>query len=99
MSMINDALKRAKKAQQENPSPTPSLQFRPVEPAQEGRPRAPLLIVAATLMFIGIIAMGGILIWIVAQKREANFQESPFGGSHSRSDRCSYSTTSRHNFS
>jgi hypothetical protein len=37
MSLINEALKRAKQAQQEAPSPTAgTLQFRPVEPSRQG---------------------------------------------------------------
>jgi hypothetical protein len=74
MSLINDALKRAKKTQKENPTPTPPLQFRPVEPAQEGRPRAPLLIITAALAALALVAMGGLLIWVFAQQREANLQ-------------------------
>ncbi len=74
MSMINDALKRAKKAQQENPPPTPPLQFRPVEPGQEGRPRSPLILVAAVLGLTVIVAMGGLLIWVVVQQRDASLQ-------------------------
>ncbi|MFO1513532.1 MAG: hypothetical protein U1F83_11550 [Verrucomicrobiota bacterium] len=74
MSLINDALKRAKKAQQENPPPTPPLQFRPVEPGQEGRPRSPLILVAAVLGLTMIVGMGGLLIWVVAQQHDASLQ-------------------------
>jgi hypothetical protein len=74
MSMINDALKRAKKTQQENPPPTPPLEFKPVEPSQEGRSRPTLLMVAATLALIGLVALGALLVWAFAQQREANLQ-------------------------
>lgn len=74
MSLINDALKRAKQAQQENPPPTPPLQFRPVEPAQEGHPRPPLFIVGAVLGLIVIVGLGGLLLWAVTQKQEASLQ-------------------------
>lgn len=74
MSLINDALKRAKKAQKENPPPTPALQFRPVEPAQEGHPHSPLPIVAAILGLIVIVALGGLLIWFVTQSGDGGLQ-------------------------
>jgi hypothetical protein len=35
MSLINEALKRAKQAQQQKPPETPPMQFRPVEPGQQ----------------------------------------------------------------
>jgi len=74
MSLINDALKRAKKAQQENPPPTPPLQFRPVEPAQEGHPRSPLIIIGAVLGLTVVVALGGLLVWVAAQQRDAGLQ-------------------------
>jgi hypothetical protein len=73
MSLINDALKRAKQAQKENPPPTPELQFRPVEPGQE-HPRSPLVAVGAVLGLIAIISLGGLLLWVVAQQQEAGLQ-------------------------
>jgi len=74
MSLINDALKRAKQTQQENPPPTPPLQFRPVEPTQEGHPRSPLIIVGAVLGLTLAVALGGSLIWVVAQQRSTSLQ-------------------------
>jgi len=71
MSLINDALKRAKKAQQENPPPTPDLQFRPVEPTQ-GYPRSPFYLVGAVLGLFVIFGLGGLLVWVVAQQRGAS---------------------------
>jgi len=74
MSLVNDALKRAKQAQQDNPPPTPPLEFRPVEPAQEGRPGAPLLVVGAVLGLIVMVGLGGLLLWGVAQQRNNSLQ-------------------------
>ena len=58
MSLINDALREAKQAQQEAAPPPPSnLQLRPIEPAQHTRGNAGLmwptiLLVAALLMLV-----------------------------------------------
>ena len=68
MSMLNDALKQAKQTQQENPPPTPPLQFRPVEPGQPNHSRAPLLFVSLALALILVVALGGMLVWLVSQK-------------------------------
>ncbi len=68
MSLINDALKRAKQTQQANPPTTPSLEFRPVEPAQgEGR-RTSLLLVGLSLVIVAIVGMCAALVWYVSQK-------------------------------
>ncbi len=67
MSMINDALKQAKQTQQENPPPTPPLQFRPAEPGQPNHARAPLLFVSLALALILVVALGGMLVWLVSQ--------------------------------
>jgi hypothetical protein len=74
MSLINDALKRAKQAQQENPPPTPPLQFRPVQPTQEGRPRSPQIILGAGLGLIVVVALGGLLLWAISQPRQTGLQ-------------------------
>jgi hypothetical protein len=66
--MINDALKQAKQTQQENPPPTPPLQFRPVEPGQTSHARAPLLFVGLALVLILVVALGGVFVWLVSQK-------------------------------
>lgn len=68
MSLINDALQRAKQTQQQNPPPTPPLQFRPVEPAPPNHRRAPLLFVGLVLALILVVALGGLVVWFVAQK-------------------------------
>jgi len=69
MSLINDALKRAKQAQQQAP-PTPgsTLQFRPVEPSQRVKiryGRVALLLVAV----LGVPAL--LLIWLWPHKSAA----------------------------
>ncbi|MBP9903757.1 MAG: hypothetical protein IT579_05020 [Verrucomicrobia subdivision 3 bacterium] len=68
MSLINDALKRAKQTQLQRPPPTPPLQFRPVEPGQPNPVRTPLLFVGLALALILVIALGGLVVWFVAQK-------------------------------
>ena len=68
MSLINDALKRAKQTQQQNPPPTPPLQFRPVEPGQPNPARPPLLFVGLALALISVVALGGMFVWLVSQK-------------------------------
>jgi len=61
MSLVNDALKRAREAQQQAaPRPVPQMQFRPVEPAQEGQQK-PGLILPASLAVVALLAL--VLIW------------------------------------
>lgn len=74
MSLINDALKRAKQTQQQNPPPTPPLQFRPVEPGQPNHSRAPLLVVGLGLALILVVALGGLVVWFVAQKANSELR-------------------------
>jgi len=74
MSLVNDALKRAKQAQQENPPATPPLELRPVEPAQEGRPGSPLLIVGGVLGLTVAVLLGGLLVWVIANSQAARLQ-------------------------
>lgn len=74
MSLVNDALKRAKQAQQENPPKPPPLEFRPVEPAQEGRSGSPLLLVGAVLGLTVAVLLGGLLIWVAANSQSARLQ-------------------------
>ena len=74
MSLVNDALKRAKQAQQDNPPATPPLQFRPVEPANEGHPDSPLLIVGAVLGLTVVVLLGGLFVWAVVSRQRADIQ-------------------------
>jgi hypothetical protein len=74
MSLVNDALKRAKQAQQENPTPTPELAFRPVEPANERQPGSPLLFFGAFVGLVFVISACGLLIWAVTHQRGADLQ-------------------------
>ncbi len=71
MSLINDALKRAKQTQQENPPSTPPLEFRPVEPGQKENRRTALLVVGLALVVIALVGLAGALVWFVAQSKEA----------------------------
>ena len=69
MSLINDALKRAKEAQQQAPPPpSTQMQFRPVEPAQRARHGLGLLVPAA-LAVVALLAL--IFVWQWAQARTA----------------------------
>jgi hypothetical protein len=74
MSLVNDALKRAKQAQNENPPPTPPLHFQPVDPAQESAARSPLLLVGFVLALILVVTLGGVAVWFVTQKQNANLR-------------------------
>jgi hypothetical protein len=67
MSLINDALKRAKEAQHQlPPTETPSLQFRPVEPSQSARHSVGLLV---PFGLAGIALLLLVLVWERAQER------------------------------
>jgi len=68
MSLVNDALKRAKQTQQENPPPVPPLEFRPVEPANEGQSGSPLLVIGAVVGLMVVIGLGGLLVWAVSKQ-------------------------------
>ncbi len=67
MSLINDALKRAREAQQQaRPTLLPGPQLRPVEPAQQARHGLGLLLPVA----LGVVALFGLfLVW--RQRRDA----------------------------
>ncbi len=74
MSLINDALKRAKQSQQENPPATPPLEFRPVEPAQQGQNRSALLYVGLTCIAVAILGLSGLLVQMIAQSKSNTLQ-------------------------
>ena len=69
MSLINDALKRAKEAQKHAPLPEPDLPFRPVDPAQQRARRGLGLLVPAVLAVIACLAL--LLVWQAVQSRQA----------------------------
>jgi hypothetical protein len=61
MSLINDALKRAKQAQQENPAPPrtgPAL--RPAEPMRRKQSSFEILL---PIMLVALVGVGGLVIW------------------------------------
>ena len=68
MSLVNDALKRAKQTQQANPPATPPLEFRPVEPGQSDGRSTSLLLVGLSLVILAIAGMCAALVWYVSQK-------------------------------
>ena len=71
MSLINDALKRAKQTQNENPPGTPALEFRAAEPEPRRHPRTTLLLVGLSLVVALILGLAGLLVWFVAQSKPA----------------------------
>lgn len=67
MSLINDALRRAKEAQrQAPPPPSPQMQFRPVEPAQHPPPGRSLFVPVA-LTVVTLVAL--VFVWQWSQGR------------------------------
>lgn len=56
MSLINEALKRAKQAQQEKPAETPPMQFRPVEPGQQ--PKKSNVGIWVPVVVVALLAIG-----------------------------------------
>lgn len=65
MSLINDALKRAKESQPANPPPAPSPQFRPAEPVPTAGQGLAILVPFA-LLFIALIGL--FFLWEVRHK-------------------------------
>lgn len=66
MSLINDALKRAKQTQKNNPAPPPDLQFRPADPSQRQSSGPPVLLIVAVVV---ILALAGLFAVVLLQKR------------------------------
>ena len=67
MSLINDALKRARQAQQKNEPPSASATMRPVEARRAASKSALIPLVLATLL----VVIGGILIVIALTRGES----------------------------
>ena len=69
MSLINDALRRAKEAQQPAaPPPTSNLQFRPVDPAQAPSRRGLGLMLPVVAGVMALLAL--LLVWQLAGRHE-----------------------------
>lgn len=66
MSLINDALKRAKAAQEVNPTPPPDLPFRPADPAPQRKFPLPMVLLCVV---VGVFLMGGLLVAVALVKR------------------------------
>src|SRR2546430_16146046 len=78
MSLINDALKRAKQAQQQGrPSASPTLEFRPVEPVQQ-RGRRLDWVAPAVVALVAVFAL--VFMWPWSAKNPA----AKFTGSKSQ---------------
>lgn len=69
MSLINDALKRAKQSQQENPPSTPPLEFRAAEAPPHRGGRTTLLMVGLAVVIFAIVGLSGLLVWYVTQSK------------------------------
>jgi hypothetical protein len=68
MSLINDALRRAKEAQQQTPPPPPhELPFRPVEPTQQIARRDLGLLLPVALAGVALLAL--LLAWVLIHPR------------------------------
>ena len=73
MSLINDALKRAKHAQQKSPPPTsPGLVLRPIEPERGKQSNLVTLLPLAVVVLVGV---GGLMIWFAM--RASGMRPSP----------------------
>jgi cytoskeletal protein RodZ len=66
MSLINDALKKAKQVQREGPSPLGAQHFRPVESGQ----RRFNLFFLMPVAVVSLSAVGGILLWVALQRHD-----------------------------
>lgn len=70
MSLINDALKRAKQAQQKNPPPpAPGAPLRPVESPRPRNSALGLLWPIAVALLVGML--GGVVVWLAVVRAEA----------------------------
>lgn len=70
MSLINDALKRAR---QTPGPPPPDLQFRGVEPAVEGQPKGSRL--PGIVLVVGLV-LAGLLVWNLTRRHAGTVQAS-----------------------
>lgn len=66
MSLINDALNRAKQAQKDNPPPSPALEFKAADPSQSRGSGPPILLIVAIIV---VLALVGVFVVIGLQKR------------------------------
>lgn len=74
MSLINDALKRAREAQPQSPPPAADLQLRPAEPAPTVGNGMGMLVPA----LVGfLVLIGGFILWHVEQHPAAAKQVTP----------------------
>jgi hypothetical protein len=77
MSLINDALRRAKQAQQETPPPpaTPLPHFRPVEPSVEAARHGLGLMVPISLGVVALLAL--LLLWELSRRESSQSSATP----------------------
>jgi hypothetical protein len=69
MSLVNDALKRAKEVHQQTSQPPPDLPLRPIEPGQQRGWGGLGLLLSAALAVVALLAL--FLVWRLAQTRPA----------------------------
>lgn len=65
MSLINDALRRAKDAQPKAPPPAPGPQFRPIEPAQTAKQGIGIVLPVGIIL---IVLIGVAVVWLIRPK-------------------------------
>ncbi|HOX56360.1 MAG TPA: hypothetical protein P5205_07255 [Candidatus Paceibacterota bacterium] len=70
MSLINDALKRAKETQQQVPLPPPDLPLRPVEPGQQRARHSLGLLLPVALAVVALLGLA--FVWQWAQSIQAS---------------------------
>jgi uncharacterized membrane protein YgcG len=68
MSLINEALKRAKQTQKENPPPPSALQFKAADPSQQRDSGPPIVLIVAVIVVVVVV---GAFVMIGLQKRGA----------------------------
>jgi len=75
MSLINDALRRAKQAQQDAPPPPPGTQFRPVDPKTQSARHGVGLLLPALLAATGLLAL--LLFWELSRSNPPLVARTP----------------------
>ena len=78
MSLINDALKRAKRARPEQPAAaSPNLPFRPVEPEPRAARRGLGLVLPVSLALVALLTL--LLLWELSNRNGSSWRTEPKG--------------------
>jgi hypothetical protein len=75
MSLINDALRRARQAQNEKPPPQPAPVFRPVDPESQPAKAGPGFLVLLALGMAGLLAL--LLVWQLSGRNGSSTKAQP----------------------